>query len=617
MPRYVMLCLPLAPLVASAAGIVSLESGFENGIPPGWTASGDWLASPEFPADVLRVDMTYGSGAQAGGGTAAVYALRAGETGGGACVANLNTLSSGASLSFPEGSGFRSFRIETAGAFSLSSFSAEWYDAVPSAPAAVRAGEITESSFELSWEPSEGAAGYVVRVWTNVVTGASEGIETWVETFDGLDAGSSQMSSNAFSRADHVPDWSLAPRENVYMTDSGAIRLGLASKTSGRILVPHVLAEGENALRLDAWRYGKDDGQSLSASLVSADGAGTNLVGVADLGAAGIVFDLPAGCAGSTVLLESVQPYSSKDHRVAVSRIAFVSGRSAGAGVPDVLLEKYVPGRTSLAVDGMPSVPVCVSVCAAGEDSSQSPASETLVVDLSNPPARPVLNALAVSSLAGRIYSQGFDGLAGLDYASNRAEWLNGVTLPYWQAYVSGDAAAALVRNQGTATVKGLYALYEDGAAAGAIGALASGGNPVTWGIAFTNDTSSALVLKSVSYSGRQWGFNNTAPQTLKFECLVTNSLVSVTAAGGWTTGDGWSFVTPSSGGAAPDLPPPPAAVSISPAGVKIPPGHVAVLRWTLDPPAGGKSAMVCIDDLEAVFGIAPETLVMRIARSR
>ena len=52
-------------------------------------------------------------------------------------------------------------------------------------------------------------------------------------------------------------------------------------------------------------------------------------------------------------------------------------------------------------------------------------------------------DALSLSALSGNVYAQGFDSLASVTATTGEKEWLNGMTLPYWQAWSGGEPAGA------------------------------------------------------------------------------------------------------------------------------------------------------------------------------
>ena len=109
------------------------------------------------------------------------------------------------------------------------------------------------------------------------------------------------------------------------------------------------------------------------------------------------------------------------------------------------------------------------------------------------------------------------------------------------------------------------------------------------------------MTLSTLEYSAQQWGFGNTATQTLSVAAQVVDGLEWMSVYGaGWT-----ELATTQStvyNGEKPD-----AAVStpvsVAPeSDLGIAPGQVLMIKWTINPPAGGKAAMMGIDDVSVVF---------------
>ena len=143
-----------------------------------------------------------------------------------------------------------------------------------------------------------------------------------------------------------------------------------------------------------------------------------------------------------------------------------------------------------------------------------------------------------------------------------------------------------------------------------AFGARGKQDTTMTWGLAFTNDTDSAVALTNVSYSAQQWGFANTTNQLLSFKCLVTNRLDWIVAFD-----EGWQPCAETESGvfgAGTYAMPEATAVDYVPsAGIRIQPGEVLYLKWTLHPPAKGSSALMAIDDVKVGFQVNPPNLTI------
>ena len=226
-------------------------------------------------------------------------------------------------------------------------------------------------------------------------------------------------------------------------------------------------------------------------------------------------------------------------------------------------------------------------------------------------------DAFPVSSLSGNAYTQNFDALAAVTATAGDKEWLNGMTLPYWQAWSGVDAAGKFTYSKGgNITVSGFYALASNRTdSVRAFGACAKRGTAMTWGIAFTNDTDWTVSLSSVVYSAQQWGFANTTNNDLVFSCLVTNSL-------DWIANihDGWNDCSVTTAQCLKDVQhdtPVATAVSFVPAGqIRVPAGWVLLMKWSVRPPASGYSSLMAIDDLRVTFEEVPRPLMIRLAGS-
>ena len=428
-------------------------------LPEGWSAEADALVSPVCPNAVMHVALTYGATTVGEPGTLSVCA-------GGLKIADLNTNSTGASFDFPTNSDFRSFRIVTNGV-SLVSFSASWPDSRLAAPTNVVASGNTGSAFDLSWDAVEGATGYKVSIWTNVVVGASEGVVQWVEGFS--NSGATTGSSAAFDGVSHTDDktagWTC---DRVYRSLlQGAIRVG-SSGAAGWIATPPFenAYSGEClAIRLRACATNSSEAVQIPISIVSR--GTTNDLSVVNIASGpDMAYQyMPIAGIGVDDIVVVHSPDSTKSSGrpvLLLDEITIVSGYSAGTLNPVVFREETVAvGTTSATLFDLPSCAVSVVVqalAASAQDNSE--ASTAVMVDLANPPPVPVL---AVSSLNvvshGDGYCENFDALIGLGASAN---WVDGVTLPYWQARKAGiPVASIVVKTVSTASQNsGLYAFH-------------------------------------------------------------------------------------------------------------------------------------------------------------
>ena len=222
--------------------------------------------------------------------------------------------------------------------------------------------------------------------------------------------------------------------------------------------------------------------------------------------------------------------------------------------------------------------------------------------------------AFPLSALSEGAYTQDFDSLAAITASTGDKEWLNGMTLPYWQAWSGADPAEKFTYNGGAATASGFYALASNrNDQVRAFGARAKQGLTMTWGMAFTNDTDWTICLSNVAYSAQQWGFANTTDHALVCSYLVSDRL-------DWFANmpDGWVKCSETAAQCLKDVShdtPVCTAVDYAPSGrVRIPSGSVLLLKWTFKPPASGSSALMAIDNIRVAFEEMPRPLMIRLA---
>lgn len=213
------------------------------------------------------------------------------------------------------------------------------------------------------------------------------------------------------------------------------------------------------------------------------------------------------------------------------------------------------------------------------------------------------LRGFPVSELSDGVYAQDFDSLAEITSTSGNKDWLNGTTLPYWQAWKGGDAVTSISYNGGKIRVGGLYALASDQKESlRALGGYSSKDAAVVWGMALTNDTDVAVKVSGISYRAQQWGFANTGVHMFSCSLLVTNRIDWIeNLNGGWRSccetearvfGNDETHPVPVESEVK-------VASGIAP---RIKPGEVLMLKWTIQQPANGYSALMAIDDLEVTI---------------
>ena len=535
--------------VLLAGGQVVETSLFPDGsLPAGWTVNANGLQSPTYSNRVTQVAFSYAATHSGTIGTLALYAsneLSSVEHE----VAALNTRTTGAQLDFPDGSDYRSFRIVTNGV-ALTSFSATWMDTRLATPTNIAFANNTGASFDLSWDAVDGATGYKVFVWTNAVSGASEGVPVWQEGFSNAEATTS--SSTAFNGKQHTDNktdgWT---GDKAYRSPfQGVIKIGSGS-SAGWLATPPLgsaYADASLAVRLLACVTNTTDSERIPVAIVS--GSETNTADVIDdIGTEFRYSYMPISGMGADDKIIVQSPSSTKASGrpvLLLDEIAIVSGYSGGAQVHDVLREETISAAaTACTVAGLPPVAVQVSIQALGENEADaSESSAAITVDLAHPP--PVSQLAVLGSAVDDVgYSESFDVLNGL---GSSADWVDGITLPYWQARKGTTAVGTISTSSGTGNKSGgLYAYRgtnKTESASFSLAAAANTSNRLKFGFAVTNDTEGTLFDFEISFIARQWTFSSgrKEAQALHFEYLVTNEVVSVSDIGAWQEVDELRF---------------------------------------------------------------------------
>ena len=578
-----------------------------SAVPQGWTVSDGGYLSPEYSNTVSRIALSYGASGAGPAGVAQVFAIdhaSSAET----QIASVNTATTGAAFDFPAASDYRRFRIATDG-LALTSFSATWLDARLDAPSNVVATAVTTASLEVTWDAVPNAVGYRVSVWTNVVVGASAGNVVWEDPLPGATNGASstRMSDVKFNACFAHAGWTRSDKAGYPTGEDGTIRMGITGE-SGWLQTPPIEISDSGIVVVFHAKAVASNAQSMNMLVERVSGEDAVAVGEVELTTEMKEFRLvvPGWSSGNCIRFNSL---AAGDRRTTLGSVALLSGYSAGVATPVVIREVSVSDATSYAIDGLPeAVPVFVGVSAVDSDGVPSERSAGVEVDLANPPPRATLNAYPVSGLAGdHVYVQYFDPLAVLTATSGDKDFYNGITLPFWQAWQDSDPAAKFAHYAGgNQTGAKFVALAADiNEPARAFGARGKQETTMTWGLAFTNDTDSAVALTNVSYSAQQWGFANTTNQLLSLECLVTNRLDWIVSFA-----EGWQSCTNSEArvfdAGTHDMPESTAVDYVPSEGIRIQPGEVLYLKWTFHPPAKGSSALMAIDDVKVGFQVNP-----------
>ncbi len=598
------------PVAATGSEIYAVDFA-GAGVPQGWAVDNGEYRSPEYSNAVDRIELRYSGAGAAASATISAFP----KQGDGTTVATLTTASSGASFDFSETTDFRSFRIAAANGLALSSFTAYVSADTLGMPSSVAiSNNVTGTSFDASWSPVDDATGYRVFVWTNAVVGASAGTTVWQETFANAPAKTSTVVFKDEFTDNGTSGWTY---EKAYASISnGAVRVGTTSD-KGVLVSPSLPAFSETSLtlRITAWRQTTGEGTDMPIGIVS--GGVTNIVGVVVLDDEAVSHHvaLPALNADDRIAIFS--PTNKTSARAIIDDVAIVSGYSEGSLAPSYIVNVDVGTVTEYSFTGLPSVPVQFAVEAYGRRGVASEKTEAVEVDLANPDKVVQLNACPLSSLTSSAltYTQNFDSTAAITAQTGEKEWLNGTTLPYWQAYKDADAVSSFNYNGGGGTTGGLYVFASNrNDTVRALGAYSTQNDEFSFGLAFTNDTESTMTLSSVAYLAQQWGFKNDTNQTMSVSVKVVEGLDWISAySDGWTElGSTQSTVY---GSEEVHDTPVSTSVEIIPAEeISIAPGQVLMIKWTIHSLKSGKPGMMGIDDVTVMFSSKARGLVLKLA---
>ena len=591
-----------ASLLSLASDQAAHSADFAGGgAPEGWTVEDGEYRSPEYSNAVDRVELRYSGADAAASATLSAFPSQ----GDGAAVATFSAASSGAAFDFPETTDFRSFCIAATNGLELSSFVAYVSAGALDAPSGVVvSNNTTGSSFDAHWGAVGGAEGYRLYVWTNAVSGASAGTVVWQETFANAPAKTSTVNFKDEFTDNGTSGWTY---EKAYASISnGAVRIGTTGD-KGVLVSPSLPAFGETplTLRITAWRQSSSDGVDMPIGVVS--GGVTNIVGVIALGDEAAPYHVALAALNADDRIAVFSPTNKTSARAIIDDVAVLSGYSEGSLAPAYIVDGLdVGAATDHSFDGLPSVPVQFAAEAYGRRGVTSEKSEAVEVDLANPDKTAQLNACPLSSLAENTYMQTFDSLAALTVPTGNQDWLNGTTLQYWQAYKDANAVGSFSYNAGSGTIGGIYVFATNrNDPVRALGAYSTHDDEYSFGLAFTNDTEITMTLSSVAYLAQQWGFANTAQQTMSVSVKVAEGLDWISAySDGWTElGSTQSTVY---GTDAQHDTPVSDPVDIVPTGtISIAPGQVLMVKWTIHSLKSGKQGMMGIDDVEVTFGSA------------
>lgn len=482
------------------------------------------------------------------------------------------------------------------------------------------ASEITHASFLLNWPLAAGAVGYRVSVWTNVQEGASSGRVLWRESFSkAMSSTSTTAIPDPESFSENYADnqgWSII--SNVYPSvDTGTVRLGSTARP-GELVSPPMDAVSGGTLRVKVRRQTTSEGAIFSVWRSSGDVL-TEIGGAQEIGESPTecVWPMPEMGVGDRLVFRSTS--GKKSYRTILDEVEILEGYSAGIPTPDYAVSAVEVSGSSYAMESVPSAVWMFSVEAV-DGSGMVVAASTNTVDLVNPPPQPVLDAVAISGIrrkgGERIWHEDFSSFTNVFPTSkNTADWLNGTTLPHWQAYCGDEPVSDVIRNHGAGTQKGLCAYWTTSKVADtySLGTMTTGtAEEYVYGLSFRNDTAFSVRKIAVRFDGMQFGFKNKEMQELACEYLVTNELVSVVVDGDWRVCDDLTYITAKDNTSGlesgKDLP---VATEISAeiTDASIPNGSYFMLRWRRS--ATSNAAAMAIDDVSVAFTVQPRPLTI------
>ena len=295
--------------------------------PSGWVVDGGEYRSPEYPNAVDRIEIAYTGAVESASAT--VYAS---NTVAESQIATFTAASSAASFDFPDTTDFRSFRISTANGLALSSFAAYVSPSALDAPGEVAVSNNTTGiSFDASWQPVAGAAGYRVYVWTNAIAEVVGGFISWRESFTNAPATANANTKFKTSYTDSgAAKWTFD--NYVYASVSnGAVRIGNTTKQGVLVTppLPHFVLLTPT-LRIRAMRQESDDAANMPIMIVS-EGA-TNDIGEIVLAAEFADYELTLPALAQGDMLSFHSPTNKPNGKSRVLPVGLLCKEQAAAG---------------------------------------------------------------------------------------------------------------------------------------------------------------------------------------------------------------------------------------------------------------------------------------------
>jgi hypothetical protein len=525
------------------------------------------------------------------------------------------------------GDNYRQFRLtfkKGVGTLRVRFFEVTWReDGEVEVPHSLKAVDVDADSFMATWAVDYPVECFLFDCWNESMTSWT-GDRKWTEDFGKCVNGTERPKSvadDAFDQYTDIAGWSGA---YVYLPGrmEGVVQVSKAEDSVGWLVSPELPEMGPVELVVRARAFVEQPDHIMPVFLIR-DGA-TNDVASFELTTAftDCHCSIPEIREGDRLAFRSFS--EGKQRRVLIDGVSLVEGFMPGQPVRDFLHESEVveysesPGYL---VEGL-SVgnDYIFSVRAVSGGVTSEVATVCKVTTRLQDDVKSAISISGASRKGGvRFWQEDFDGFTNVFQTSNNsADWLNGTTIPYWQAYYGGAAVTGITRNNGAKSQAGLYAYWATNKLVStySLGTMTGGeAEELVYGLAFKNDTAFSVRKVSVRYDGMQFGFKNSGAQVLICECLVTNELVSVVADGAWMECADISYSTSKdkesgldSGNDLPVATP----IGADIFGVDIPKDSYLLLRWRRS--AISNAAAMAIDNLTVSFEVQsrPMTIVLR-----
>ena len=499
--------------------------------------------------------------------------------------------------------------------------------AVLAAPYGLEPVDATTNAFRATWRYDGVADGFLLDVWREVWS-PWRGEVLWTETFaacTNTTGNPKSLTPETIDRHTDRPGWS---GDALYIP-AGAEGVIQINRTDGIgwLVSPPLPQMGDVALVVRACAAASQPDHTMPVYRIRGDT--TNELARFELTTtfADYAQDVPALVAGDRLAFKAFSV--GKKRRVWMDAVHLVASYAPACCVTDaVCVARAVAGTAREAqVEGLEagaSYGFAVCAVAGAEVSVWSPdCPVTLPVEGSGGVSASLLDAVVLSGLPRegdrRRWTEDFSVFTNVfPSGGNVADWMNGVTVPYWQAYSGADAATVLRRNQGAGTTSGYYAYWAaDGdPATYAFGPLTKADAPdFLFGLAFENDTSAPARNVTVRCDAVQFGFRNRDEQSIACEFLVTNALVPVVALGAWRACPALTCRTSrdaSSGLVGGRDPPVVTSLPDVALDVPVPPASFLLLRWRRT--ASANAAALAIDNVAVSFEVKrhPAAIVFR-----